>query len=78
MVKLKIIKDFPFLSLQRSFGQPDMVIMSVIFEVMVASEIDFEPLSGVKPFSSHDAFDCASCRATLGAAVRTGCMAGGL
>ena len=54
MVNLKMIKDFPFLSLQRSFGEPDMEILSVILEVMVASEIDFKPLSGVKPklFSS--------------------------
>ena len=51
-----MIKDFPFLSLQRSFGEPDMEILSVILEVMVASEIDFKPLSGVKPklFSSME------------------------
>ena len=54
LVNLKMIKDFPFLSLQRSFGEPDMEILSVILEVMVASEIDFKPLSGIKPklFSS--------------------------
>ena len=56
MVALKMIKDLPFLSLQSSFGQPDIEIVSLTLEVMVASEIYFKPLSEVKPmlFSSTE------------------------